>query len=111
MRPGGGGKPRGRIAEKIAASFGDKASFEQRFAETAKAQFGSGWVWLIEERGKLALVHTGDAETPMARGKKCLLTLDLWEHAYYLDYQNRQPDYVKAFLSKLVNWDFAEENL
>jgi Fe-Mn family superoxide dismutase len=111
MRQGGGGKPTGRILERIQSSFGGYDEFKNAFAEAAKTQFGSGWAWLIEDGGKLAVVKTPNAETPMAQGKKCLLTLDVWEHAYYLDYQNRRPDFIAAFLDKLVNWEFAERNL
>lgn len=111
MRPGGGGAPKGRILDKINASFGDFDKFKTAFSEAAKTQFGSGWAWLIEDGGKLAVVKTPNAETPMAQGKKCLLTIDVWEHAYYLDFQNKRPDYVAAFLEKLVNWEFAEQNL
>ncbi len=111
MRPGGGGAPKGRILEKINASFGDFDKFKTAFSDAAKTQFGSGWAWLIEDGGKLAVVKTPNAETPMAQGKKCLLTIDVWEHAYYLDFQNKRPDYVAAFLDKLANWEFAEQNL
>lgn len=111
MRPGGGGAPKGRIADKINASFGDFEKFKAAFSDAAKTQFGSGWAWLIEDGGKLAVVKTPNAETPMAQGKKCLLTLDVWEHAYYLDFQNRRPDFITAYLDKLVNWEFAEKNL
>jgi len=111
MRPQGGGKPSGRIAAEIDASFGDYGKFRAAFSEAAETQFGSGWAWLIADGGKLAVVKTPNAETPMARGKKCLLALDLWEHAYYLDFQNRRPDYVSSYLDRLVNWEFAEKNL
>ena len=111
MRPGGGGKPTGRILEKIDASFGDFDKFKTAFTEAAKTQFGSGWAWLVADGDKLAVVKTPNADTPIAQGKKCLLTLDVWEHAYYLDFQNRRPDYIAAFLDKLVNWEFAEKNL
>jgi superoxide dismutase, Fe-Mn family len=111
MRPGGGGKPSGRILERINAAFGDFDQFKTAFTEAAKTQFGSGWAWLVDEGAKLAVVKTPNADTPMAHGKKCLLTLDVWEHAYYLDYQNRRADYIAAYLDKLVNWEFAERNL
>jgi Fe-Mn family superoxide dismutase len=111
MKPRGGGKPSVRIADKLDAAFGDYTKFKTAFADAAKTQFGSGWVWLIDDGSKLAVVKTPNAETPMARGKKCLLALDVWEHAYYLDYQNRRPDYVTAYLDSLVNWEFAEKNL
>lgn len=111
MRPDGGGAPKGRMLELVDASFGGYDRFKAAFAEAAKTQFGSGWAWLIEDGGKLAIAKTGNADTPMAHGKKCLLTCDVWEHAYYLDYQNKRPDYVAAFLDELVNWEFAEKNL
>ena len=111
MRPSGGGAPRGRIAEQIEASFGGYDAFKTAFAEAAKTQFGSGWAWLVEDGGKLGVVQTANADTPLAHGQRALLTIDVWEHAYYLDYQNRRPDYVAAFLDKLVNWEFAEQNL
>ncbi len=111
MRPGGGGEPKGKLLELVNASFGDYARFKEAFAAAGKTQFGSGWVWLVAENGKLAVEKTGNADTPMARGKRCLLTCDVWEHAYYLDYQNRRGDYVGAFLDSLVSWEFAEKNL
>ncbi len=111
MRPKGGGKPGGKVLEKIVASFGGYDQFKTAFTEAAKTQFGSGWAWLIEDGDKLAVVKSANADTPMAHGKKCLLTLDVWEHAYYLDYQNRRPDYVTAWLDGLVNWEFVEQNL
>jgi Fe-Mn family superoxide dismutase len=112
MRPNGGGAPTGPIAERIKDSFGDYAKFRQEFAAAAVGQFGSGWAWLVQEPDKkLNVVKTGNADTPMAQGTNCLLTCDVWEHAYYLDYQNRRPDYVNAWLDKLVNWDFATQHL
>ena len=111
MRSGGGGEPKGRVLELMKASFGDYARFKEAFAAAAKTQFGSGWVWLVAEGDKLAVVKTGNADTPMAQGKKCLLTCDVWEHAYYLDYQNRRADFVTAYLDHLVDWQFANANL
>jgi Fe-Mn family superoxide dismutase len=111
MRPKGGGPPSGKLAELLNASFGDFAKFKEAFVTAGKTQFGSGWVWLVLDGGKLAIEKTGNADTPMAHGKQCLLTCDVWEHAYYLDYQNRRVDYVTAFLDSLVNWDFALKNL
>ena len=111
MKPGGGGAPTGKIAEKITADFGSYENFKAQFAEAAKTQFGSGWAWLVLDGGKLAIVKTPNAATPLSEGKKCLLTCDVWEHAYYVDYRNRRPDYVATFLEKLVNWDFANANL
>jgi Fe-Mn family superoxide dismutase len=112
MRPNGGGAPTGPIADHIKGSFGDYAKFRQEFANAAVTQFGSGWAWLVQDPDKkLKVVKTANADTPMARGITCLLTCDVWEHAYYLDYQNRRPDYVNAWLDKLVNWDFASRQL
>jgi Fe-Mn family superoxide dismutase len=112
MRPNGGGMPTGAIADHIKDSFGDYAKFRQEFATAAVTQFGSGWAWLVQDQDKkLKVVKTANADTPMARGMICLLTCDVWEHAYYLDYQNRRPDYVNAWLDKLVNWDFAAQHL
>ncbi len=112
MRPGGGGAPSGSLAERIAADFKDIDGFRKEFTTAALGQFGSGWAWLIEDKEKkLRVMRTPNADTPMAQGIKCLLTIDVWEHAYYLDYQNRRPDYVAAWLDKLVNWDFAAKNL
>jgi Fe-Mn family superoxide dismutase len=112
MRPAGGGVPTGAIADHIKDSFGDYSKFRQEFATAAVSQFGSGWAWLVQDPGKrLKVVRTANADTPMVRGATCLLTCDVWEHAYYLDYQNRRPDYVNAWLDKLVNWDFAARQL
>ncbi len=111
MSPNGGGNPTGKIAEMIDADFGDFKSFKAEFKTAAMTQFGSGWAWLILEDGKLKIVKTGNAHTPVAHTGTPLLTIDVWEHAYYLDFQNRRPDYVDEFLGKLVNWDFVNENL
>ena len=112
MRPNGGGSPSGSLAAAIKDSFGDFASFQKQFATAAATQFGSGWVWLVQDKDKtLKVLKTGNADTPMAQGLKCLLTCDVWEHAYYLDYQNRRPDYVDAWFTKLANWEFAQEQL
>jgi len=111
MRPGGGGQPAGKLLEKITADFGSFDAFKTQFADAAKTQFGSGWAWLVLDGGKLKVVKTPNAETPLTGSAKPLLTCDVWEHAYYLDYQNRRPDYVATFLDKLANWDFAAKNL
>ncbi|MCA8952254.1 MAG: superoxide dismutase [Planctomycetes bacterium] len=111
MKPGGGGKPTGAIAAKIDADLGGYDKFAQEFAQAGATQFGSGWAWLVLENGKLAIKKTPNAENPMTAGAKPLITMDVWEHAYYLDFQNRRPDYMKAFLDHLVNWDFANQNL
>ncbi|HWQ04638.1 MAG TPA: superoxide dismutase [Longilinea sp.] len=111
MKPGGGGKPTGQLAKDIDAAFGTYEKFAELFKATAVGRFGSGWAWLVLEGGELKIVSTPNAETPLAKGQKALLTVDVWEHAYYLDYQNRRPDFVQAFLDHLVNWDFVAKNL
>jgi Fe-Mn family superoxide dismutase len=112
MRPGGGGQPSGAMADRIGAAFQDYDGFRKEFLAAAMGQFGSGWAWLVENKDKkLQVMRTPNADTPMAQGMRCLLTCDVWEHAYYLDYQNRRADYVNAWLDKLVNWEFAGQNL
>ena len=112
MSPNGGGAPTGDLAAKIDEAFGSLDGFKEKFKEAGATQFGSGWAWLVVgDGGKLEIVKTPNAENPMIQGKTPLLTCDVWEHAYYLDYQNRRPDFLVAFLDNLVNWDFAAENL
>jgi Fe-Mn family superoxide dismutase len=111
LSPKGGGEPPAALKHKIEASFGSVDVFKKEFAAAAVSQFGSGWAWLILEDGKLKVVKTANAEDPLTTGKKPLLTIDVWEHAYYLDYQNRRPDYVNAVLDKLINWEFALQNI
>lgn len=111
MKPNGGGKPAGEIAKRIDADFGSYDKFAEAFKQAGATQFGSGWAWLVLDGGKLKVTKTGNADLPMVHGQKALLTMDVWEHAYYLDYQNKRPDYIATFLDKLVNWDFAEKNL
>ncbi len=111
MKPGGGGKPSGDLLARIEKDLGGFDKFKEDFKNAAVTQFGSGWAWLVEEKGTLKITKTGNADTPMAHGQKALLTVDVWEHAYYLDYQNRRPDYVQTFLDHLANWDFAAANL
>lgn len=110
MKPGGGGAPSGKIAEKITADFGTFDKFAEEFKTAGATQFGSGWAWLVLDGGKLKVTKTPNADLPMAHGQKAILTMDVWEHAYYLDFQNRRPDYIGTFLDKLVNWDFAQRN-
>ena len=110
MSPAGGGAPEGELAEAINASFGDLGGFRQQFKASAMGQFCSGWTWLVRKGGSLEIVSTGNAETPLTDGATPLLTLDVWEHAYYLDYQNKRDAYVDTYLDKLINWDFAAEN-
>jgi Fe-Mn family superoxide dismutase len=111
MKPGGGGAPSGDLATKIEADFGSFDAFKEQFKTAGATQFGSGWAWLVLENGSLKITKTGNADLPLAHGQKALLTMDVWEHAYYLDYQNRRPDYISTFLDKLVNWDFVAANL
>ena len=112
MTPNGGGKPTGELAELIDRDFGSFDAFADAFAAAGAGQFGSGWAWLVLADGKLDVRKTLNAETPLTEaGVTPLLTMDVWEHAYYLDFQNRRPDYISAFLGKLVNWDFAAANL
>jgi Fe-Mn family superoxide dismutase len=111
LRPKGGGEPPSLLRQKIEAAFGSVDACKRELSAAAVAQFGSGWAWLVADAGKLKIVKTADAETPITRGLKPLLTVDVWEHAYYLDYQNRRADYVTAVLDKLINWEFAEKNL
>ena len=111
MSPTGGGEPKGELAEAINAAFGSFAEFKEQFTTAAKTQFGSGWAWLVKNTdGKLEIVKTGNAETPVSGDKTPLLTCDVWEHAYYVDYRNARPKYVEAFWN-LVNWDFVSANL
>ncbi|MCJ7617252.1 MAG: superoxide dismutase [Desulfobacterales bacterium] len=107
MKPGGGGPPPGVIAERIASDFGSYEKFVEQFKNAGTTQFGSGWAWLILKDNHLEIMKTSNADTPLAHGLKPLLTIDVWEHAYYLDYQNRRPDYLASFLEHLINWDFV----
>jgi Fe-Mn family superoxide dismutase len=111
MRPGGGGKPTGRVAQMIDSDLGGYDNFRKEFATACTTQFGSGWGWLVSEGGKLRIMKTPNAELPWTKGATALLTIDVWEHAYYLDYQNRRPDYANAVIDKLLNWEFAMQNL
>ena len=111
MKPAGGGRPKGDLAQRIDQAFGSYEKFVEQFKTTAVGRFGSGWGWLILDGGTLKIVSTANADTPMASKQTALLTVDVWEHAYYLDYQNRRPDFVQAFLDHLVNWDFVAGNL
>ncbi|MES3015782.1 MAG: Fe-Mn family superoxide dismutase, partial [Pseudomonadota bacterium] len=111
LKPDGGGRPAGALAEAIAASFGSPAGFEDAFTTSAVGNFGSGWTWLVKKTdGRLAVVNMGPAGTPLTSGDTPLLTLDVWEHAYYIDYRNARPKFVAAFLKHLVDWDFAAKN-
>ena len=111
MKPNGGGAPTGAIADKINEDFGSYEKFREEFTNNGIGQFGSGWVWLVLDGGKLKVAKTANAETPLTAGATPLLVCDVWEHAYYLDYQNRRPDFLASFLDNLVNWDQANEAL
>ena len=111
MRPGGGGEPVGDLAAAIDRDFGSFAAFKEQFTTAAATQFGSGWAWLVIEGGKLKVSQTANADTPLKHNQTALLTIDVWEHAYYIDYRNARPRYIEVFLANLVNWDFAAQNL
>ncbi|MDP1558575.1 MAG: superoxide dismutase [Nitrosomonas sp.] len=111
LSPNGGGEPSGALKEKIEAAFGSVDACKKEFATAALTQFGSGWAWLALDGDKITIAKTGNAGSPLTKNLRPLLTIDVWEHAYYLDYQNRRPDYVSAILDKLINWDFATANL
>ncbi|NLF11315.1 MAG: superoxide dismutase [Anaerolineaceae bacterium] len=111
MKPGGGGQPTGELSGLIDQAFGGYHGFVEQFKGTSVGRFGSGWGWLVLENGGLKVVSTQNADNPLTKNQVPLLTVDVWEHAYYLDYQNRRPDFVQAFLDHMVNWDFVAENL
>lgn len=111
LKPNGGGDPSPALKQKIEVAFGSVEACKKEFAQAAVTQFGSGWAWLVQDGDKIALIKTGNAESPITRNVRPLLTIDVWEHAYYLDYQNRRADYVNTILDKLINWDFAAANL
>lgn len=111
LKPNGGGEPSFALKQKIEASFGSLDACKKEFATAAMTQFGSGWAWLILDGDKIAVAKTGNADSPLTKHMRPLLTIDVWEHAYYLDYQNRRADYVNTILDKLINWDFAAANL
>ncbi|MEJ2701988.1 MAG: superoxide dismutase [Sedimentisphaerales bacterium] len=110
LKPRGGGKPPAALKRKMEASFGSVEACTSELAAVAGSQFGSGWAWLVLDGNKLKTVKTGNADNPMTQGMKPLLTIDVWEHAYYLDHQNRRAEYVKGVIDRLMNWDFAAEN-
>ncbi len=111
MKPNGGGKPTGDLADAITRDFGSYENFREQFSNAAATQFGSGWAWLVLDKDKLAITKTGNADLPMKHGQKALLTIDVWEHAYYIDFRNARPKYIDTFLNSLVNWDFVTQNL
>lgn len=110
LSPNSGGKPSGAIADAINESFGSFDSFKEKFAAKAAGNFASGWTWLIKDGGKLDILNTDDADSALAHNKQAILTLDVWEHAYYIDYRNARPKYIEAYWN-IVNWDFANKNL
>lgn len=110
LKPSGGGRPSGELEAKIEEDFGSFDTFREEFKKAAVARFGSGWTWLVYRNSKLEIVNSLNAETPISDGNTPLLVIDVWEHAYYLDFQNRRPDYVESFLDNLANWEFAMEN-
>ena len=110
LKPNGGGKPTGAIAAAIDKDLGGYEKFKADLSAAAVTQFGSGWAWLVSDAGTLKIVKTGNAEVPLTKGQTPLLTIDVWEHAYYLDYQNLRAKYVEALIDKLLNWDFANQN-
>lgn len=111
LKPGGGGQPTGDLARRIDSDLGGIENFRAQFEKTAIDTFGSGWAWLALKDGKLQLISTSNAGTPIAMGATPLLTIDVWEHAYYVDYENRRPEFVKAVIGKLLNWDWAAQQL
>ena len=110
MSPTGGGEPKGKLGELISSSFGGFSAFKEEFSKAAAGQFGSGWAWLVSGGGRLAIETTPNADTPVAHGKCAIMTLDVWEHAYYIDYRNARPEYIDAFW-KLVDWSQVAERL
>jgi len=111
MSPNGGGAPSGAVADAINGAFGSHDDFKAKFAEAATTQFGSGWAWLVDNGSGLEIMKTSNADLPMKHGAKALLTIDVWEHAYYIDFRNARPNYISTFLDSLVNWDFVAQNL
>jgi Fe-Mn family superoxide dismutase len=111
MSPSGGGAPSGAVADALNSAFGSLEDFSSKFTEAATTQFGSGWAWLVDAGSGLEIMKTANADLPMKHGAKALLTIDVWEHAYYIDYRNARPKYIGTFLDSLVNWDFVSANL
>ena len=111
LKKGGGGTPTGIIAKKIDATWGTYDKFAEELKNAGITQFGSGWAWLVQDGKDIKIIKTANADTPLAHGQKPVLTIDVWEHAYYLDYQNRRPDYLSAVIKNLINWDFVNANL
>ncbi len=110
LKPGGGGAPTGNIASKIDSTWGSADKFFEELKNAGVTQFGSGWTWLVLDNGELKVTKTPNADNPLVHGQKPLLTIDVWEHAYYLDYQNRRADFLSGVIEKLINWDFVNSN-
>lgn len=113
MTPNGGGQPTGAVAEKINAAFGSYEKFVEEFTKAATTQFGSGWAWLVADQvnGDLSIMKTANGDNPMAHGKTAILTIDVWEHAYYIDFRNARPKYISTFIDHLINWDYVNAKL
>ncbi len=111
MAPGGGGAPTGEVAEAINSAFGSYDTFVEKFKEAATTQFGSGWAWLVDAGSGLEIMKTANADLPMKHNAKALLTIDVWEHAYYIDFRNARPNYIGTFVDSLINWDFVAANM
>jgi Fe-Mn family superoxide dismutase len=111
LSPTGGGEPTGAVADKIGADFGSYAEFRKQMSEAGATQFGSGWAWLVDNGGKLEVIKTANADLPMKHDLKALWTIDVWEHAYYIDYRNARPKFIETVLDSLINWDFVNQNL
>ena len=111
LSPTGGGEPTGEVAEAINGAFGSYAAFREEFAKAATTQFGSGWAWLVDDGSGLKITQTANADLPLKHSQKALLTIDVWEHAYYIDFRNARPKYIDTYLDHLVNWDFVAQNL
>ena len=111
MAPDGGGAPTGEVAEAINSAFGSYDTFVEKFKEAATTQFGSGWAWLVDAGSGLEIMKTANADLPMKHNAKALLTIDVWEHAYYIDFRNARPNYIGTFVDSLINWDFVAANM
>lgn len=111
MKPEGGGDPDSKVSQALQRDFGSVDNFRQELTKAAKGQFGSGWAWLVLDGGKLKVLSTTDAENPLTENQTPIVTIDVWEHAYYLDYQNERPKYIEAFLDHLINWEFVGRNI
>jgi len=112
MKPGGGGQPTGKVADAINKKWGSYDAFKEAFSKSAVGNFGSGWTWLVKKPdGSVDIANTSNAGTPLTTADKALITIDVWEHAYYIDYRNARPKFVETYLTSLVNWEFANKNL